>query len=137
MRHTRLWVVAIIIAGIILTGFVLSVPHTRDSTLERASSIATPSVPVVAMRDVFKKGVHTITGSLSAPNACTAVSAKATLIGDASSTENILVAISMPKDSGICLQKETVVKFSTTIAAPAKLPIVTSVNGVLATTTAL
>jgi hypothetical protein len=136
MSHTRLLVVATIIAGIILAGFVLSVPHTRDSILDRTSSTATTSIPVVAIRDVFKKGVHTITGSLSAPNACTTVSAEATLVGDASSTQNILVAISMPKDVGICLQKETVMKFSTTIAAPAKLPIVTSVNGVLATTTA-
>ena len=136
MSHTRLLVVATIIAVIILAGFALSVPHTRDGILERTSSTATLIVPVVAIRDVFKKGVHTITGSLSAPNACTAVSAEATLVGDASSTQNILVAISMPKDVGICLQKETAVNFSTTITAPAKLPIVTSVNGVLATTTA-
>jgi len=83
------------------------------------------------------KGVHTITGSLVAQNACTTVLAEATLVGDASSTQNILVAISMPKDSGICLQKETTLKFSTTITAPARLPIVLQVNEVLATTTAL
>lgn len=137
MSHTRLWVVATIIASIILAGFVLSVPHTRDGILERTPSVATKSIPSVAVRDVFKKGVHTITGSLVAPNACSEVSAEATLVGDASSTETILVAISMPKDSGICLQKETTMKFSTTITAPARLPIVIRVNDVLATTTAL
>lgn len=137
MSHKRLLVVATIIAGIIIVGFVLSVPHTRDIPAELSSEVVTPSVPAVSVRDSFKKGTHTITGSIEAPDACTTVSAQAVLVGDASSTESILVDISMSEDSGVCLERTTLLRFSTTIAAPAQLPITATVNGAQATTTVL
>lgn len=137
MSHKRLFIVATIIAGIILVGFVLSVPHTRDVPVELLSENVTPSVPSVTIRDSFKKGVHTITGSIEVPDACTTVSAQAMRAGDASSTESILVDIAMSEDSGICLERATVVRFETTIAAPAQLPIAATVNGAPATTTVL
>ena len=136
MNHTRLWVVASILAFIIFAGFLLSAPHTRD-IVEVSAPHATTSVPTVALHDSFKKGVHTITGAVSAPDACTAVTAQATPVGTASSTDSILVVVSMPLDSGICLKRSTSIHFSTTIAAPAGLPITATVNSAAATTTAL
>lgn len=134
MNHTRFWFAAAIIAVVIIVGFVLSVPHTRDVPETSLLSV-TPVIPSVVVRDVFKKGVHTITGSIEAPNACTTISVEASVQGNASTTENILVAISMPEDAGVCLQLPTNRDFKTTLSAPADLPIIVTVNGAPATTT--
>jgi hypothetical protein len=132
MIQTRLWIVATIIAGIILVGFVLSVPHTRDILQEKAESPA-PIVPVVSIHDVYRKGTHTLSGSVMAPNACTSINAAASVTGDASSTQSILLALTMPQDTGVCLQVPTPLTFSTTVAAPPNIPLTASVNGTTAT----
>lgn len=137
MSHKRLFVVATIIACIIIASFVLSVPHTRDIPAEQSALSTVPVVPAVTLRDVYKKGVHTITGSVEAPDACTLVSAQASLIGDASSTQSILVEVSLSEDSGVCLERTTTMRFGATLAAPAGLPITATVNGAQATTTIL
>jgi hypothetical protein len=137
MTHTRLWLVATIIAGIILVGFVLTVPHTRDIGELSAPSNATTTVPNVAIRDTYRKGVHTITGTVEAPNLCTSLSAIATFLNASSSSESILVALTLPEDTGVCLQQVVHLSFSTTAAAPANVPITATVNGVTATVTAL
>ena len=140
MNYRRLWVAAAIIAFIIIAGFVFSVPHTRDAARVPVSE-SVSVVPLVTLHDAFKKGVHTITGSLLAPNAGTTVTARAALQGDASSTESlpaqagIRVALSMPSDAGVCLELPTRVNFSATIAAPARLPLTATVNGFAASTT--
>ena len=135
MRHSRLWVAAAIIAFVVLAGFILSVPHTRDINTAPSQDVAA-SVPVVALHDSFKKGLHTITGSIQAPDACATVAAQASPSGDASSTTGILLELSLPEDSGVCLQVPTRVTFTATVSAPANLPITATVNGVAATTTA-
>ena len=112
-------------------------PHTRDVASTAESLSEAQSVPTVELRDVFKKGMHTISGSLIAPDACSSASAEAVLQGNASSTEGILVEISLPETSGICLQLPTRVTFQSTLAAPADLPITATVNGIAATTTGL
>jgi len=132
----RLWVAATIIACVVAIGFFLSAPRTSDRAENTVPSVALESIPEVAMRDVYKKGTHTITGSLLAPNVCTVASAVATLQGAATSTESILVEVSMPVDEGVCLQVPTRVVFQTTIAAPDDLPLVVTVNGSPATTSA-
>lgn len=137
MSHRRLWVAATIIALFLIIGFVFSVPHTRDIAETLPKGNAAQSVPSVQLRDSFKKGVHTITGSLVAPNACSTVSAQATFLSEASSTSSILVELSLPEDSGICLQVPTKTTFTATVAAPAHLPITATVNGASATTTVL
>ncbi|MFA6519398.1 MAG: hypothetical protein WCT41_01070 [Candidatus Paceibacterota bacterium] len=135
MNHKRLWIAAAIIAVAIFIGFVLSVPHTRDVGDSKFSQNAAPSVPSVSLRDSFKKGVHTITGSVEAPNACASASAKASLAGEGSESA-ILVALTLKDDGGVCLQVPTRVTFSVTISAPVDLAIIATVNGESATTTA-
>ena len=136
MIHTRLWLSAAIIALVIVVSFVLSVPHTRRDPPRAPSLSATASSsPIVTLRDSYRKGVHTITGSIEAPNACTTVTALATLASGGSSPEHIQVALSMPKDIGVCLALPTRITFSTTLAAPADLPLTVTVNGAQATTT--
>ncbi len=137
MNHTRLWVVAAIIALIVIAGFALSVPHTRDVAVTVSKQATPASIPVVTLQDAFKKNLHTITGSIEAPDACIIVTADATVTGAASSTQKILVAVSMPSDTGgVCLQLPTLMNFKTTVSAPAGLPLIATVNGVLASTTA-
>ena len=141
MSHKRLLISSAIIAFVILISFALSVPHTRDVAQKLSSTSETTSIPVVTLRDAFKKGLHTISGSLQVPNACTAVSASTTLVGNASSTESlpaqagILIEISVQSDSENCLQLPTQTNFQTTISAPANLPFTVTVNGSSATTT--
>ena len=135
MRYSRLWVAASIIAIFIVTGFVLSVPHTRDVDKVLPPPSVAPSVPAISLHDSYKKGQHTITGMIEARNACTAVTAEAALLGEASSTTGILVKLSLQEDSGICLQEPTQMNFTTTVSAPAHVPITATINGVTATTT--
>ncbi len=135
MNHTRLWIAAAIIALIVVLGFVLSVPHTRDVPQEQKAALATVSVPAVTLHDVYKKGVHTITGSVLASDACSSVTADAVLEGEASTTESILVRVTLADQPGICLEVPTKETFQTTMVAPANLPIGATVNGQEASTT--
>lgn len=137
MSHTRLWAAAAIIALAIGIGFLFSVPHTSDVALSEEPEAAGPTAPPVALRDVFKKGVHTITGSVEAPDACTTASAQAFLEGDTSETARIVVAVSLEGGEGVCLELPTRASFSATLAAPIGVPLSATVNGVAATTTAL
>lgn len=136
MSQKRLWVAATIIALVVLVGFVLSVPRTGDTPNALTAPVIQAEIPAVVIRDIYKKGVHTISGSLMAPDACSAISATATLEGSASSTQEILVAVALETGGGVCLQLPTRMTFETTVAAPAQLPLVVTVGGERATTTA-
>ncbi len=137
MNSRRLGIVAAIIAALILLSFFLSVPHTKDVTEKMANESEVSSMPLVAIRDTYRKGVHTITGSIEAPTPCVSVSAEATTVGTESATDGVLLALSMPEDTGVCLQRATKLTFSTTVSAPEDIPITVTVNGVTASTTAL
>lgn len=130
----RLWAAAGIIAIVVGVGFFISVPRTQDVGLN-APVAETSVIPAVTVRDSYKKGVHTITGSLEAPNACTKISAESALTGDASTTQVIVVDIGIERSTGICLQLPRRMTFETKITAGASLPITVMVDGVLATTT--
>ncbi len=134
MTSTRLWLSALIVALVVLVAFMLSVPHASDVGIKpTAPTVASTSA--VTVHDAYRKGIHTISGSVEAPNACALVSATADLTGNASSTQGILVAITLQTDSGICLQLPTSIDFQATLTAPAKLPITVTVNGSPASTT--
>ena len=135
MNHMRLWTAATIIAVFIFVGFVLSVPRASDGPIVPLPEEVEAPTPSVTVHDVFKKGIHTITASLLAPNACATVTASSTLQSTASSTESMLIAIELAIDTGVCLQMPTLIKVSTTVTAPSNIPITASVNGVMASTT--
>ncbi len=136
-RHFK--IVTALIGCIILASFLVSVLHTRDNA-EKAKPVAvvlSMPIPSVALRDTYKKGTHAITGSIVVPDACTTPTVIASLQGATSTTESILIAVSFPLDTDICLETQTAVSFKTTLVAPAGLPITATVNGTLATTTSL
>lgn len=121
-NHTRLWVAAVIIGVIIIGGFALSVPRAREVPSESGQAVA--GAPKIVVRDAFKKGIHTISGSVLAPDACTSVLAEASLVG-----EEILLALSMSEDVGICLEVPTSATFSTSLEAPAGASVRTTLSG--------
>ena len=133
-NRARFWVAATIIAAIVIIGFIASVPHTRDVPHEE-SPAPEPVAPAVTLRDSFKKGLHSFTGSVMAPDACSMVTASSSLEGDASTTELVVITLSIPADTGVCLQLPTELGFSTTIAAPSGTSVRVMVNGAEATTT--
>lgn len=134
MSHRRLWVAAAIIAAFVVVSFLFSVPRAGDVPLE--STLLTKevaSVPSVALHDAFRKGTHTITGTVEAPDACSSISAEALLVGGAT----IQVVITLVPDEGVCLELPTRMNFSAMIDAPEGLPLSATVNGAPAETTPL
>jgi hypothetical protein len=119
--HTRLAIGIGI--GILAFSFFFSAPRTRD-VIEETAPVVTPVAFTVSAQDVFKKGVHTITGSIEAPNACATVRAEAFYEG----AETIRLAITMTPYEGTCLQLPTRMRFSTSVSAPAKTPLIATVN---------
>ncbi len=134
MNHKRLYLAAAIIAGVLVLGFLLSVPRARDGEVPN-ETVESEVVPPVAIRDSYKKGTHTISGTVIAPNACATLGASAVTTGDPASA--IVVELTFTEGEGVCLEVPTPLKFSTTLKAPEGLPLSTTVNGVVATTTPL
>lgn len=132
MNQKRLWIAAAIIAVVIVIGFVVSVPHTTRDTMPSVAREKAPPVPVVAIRDVYKKGVHTLSGSFTAPNACATASTTASL-----AASSIMLEVALAGADGVCLELPTTLSFKATLAAPAGLPVVVTVNGREASTTPL
>jgi len=135
MSSLRLLGAAAIIAGVLVISFIILAPHTHDIQAPTPSPAAT-SVPAVTLHDSYTKGLHTITGTVEAPNACAIVTADAAL-SEQTSQQSILVRISLSEDSSVCLQLPTAMDFLTTLSAPAHLPIEAVVNDSAASTTVL
>lgn len=135
MNHTRLWIVSALIACIIVASFLVSILRAQRAEAPGGSlPLATEAVPAaVTVKDVFRKGTHTISGSVVVPDACTTPTTESSLGGEAPDSQSIILDLSYPEDVGVCLQVPTSVSFTTTIAAPAGLPIIVMVNGVIAT----
>ncbi len=135
MSSSRLLASAGIVAIVIIIGFALSIPHARDGTIPPSSSRApATTTPIVTLLDAYRRGVHTISGSVIAPDPCTLVTATATPMLSGTTTIGIALALTMPADQGICLELPSPITFSTHIAAPRGLPISVSVNGATAST---
>lgn len=132
--NARLALVAVIIAAVVIGGFFLSAPHAREVRVSAVRPAAPSTTPAVSIKDSYKKGVHTLTGSVTAPDACVTVSANATF-ATSSETQEIDLDLSMPATDGLCLTVATEAPFKTTVSAPAGIPVVVRVNGAPATTT--
>ena len=128
----RLWAAGGIIALIIVIGFVLSVPRARDGAQPVNTQTNGAVVSSVALHDTYKKGVHTITGYVLAPDACGEIGASASLVEG-----NIQVAVTLSQSEGVCLEVPTRLNFSTTITAPANAKLTATINGAQASTTDL
>lgn len=137
----RVGYAALIIAGAIFVGFVFSIPRTTEvETSQEAPPITqekfSTEIPVVSITDSYRRGVHTIKGSLVLPTPCTTLSAEARADTNASTTESITILLTAPTDSGVCLRLPERRAFSVSVEAPEGIPILVFVNEVAASTTA-
>src|SRR4051812_11791323 len=130
MHSMRLWSAAGVIAAVLIVGFLLSVPRLSDNGLKHTAATQA-ALPTVYFHDVFKKGTHTITVRVSAPNSCTIISG----VASAEDASIIVIALSMPIDTGICLELPATTTLSFTVAASADALLDATINGSTATTT--
>lgn len=138
MSHRRLWISAAIITAIVVSGFILFVPHAKDVAQAPTATNTAPTIPPITIKDVFKKGVHTISGAIETPNACSTVTAMASTTLDTAGITRIQLHLTItPDEDDVCLQLPAIKNFSTTITAPAGAAITATVNGTAATTTIL
>jgi hypothetical protein len=136
MHNMRLWSAAVIIAAILIVGFVLSVPQVRDLGSKPTAETAS-STPIVYVHDSYKKGTYTITAEIPLPDACTSVAGQVSVTpASASNTPDAIeLAFDMPPDTGICLQEPATTTLSFTASASANAVITASINGNNASTT--
>lgn len=128
MSHKRLYIAAAIVAVLVLISFLVSVPRAEDGEVEALGGDVQAVAPEVQLTSAYAKGVYTISGTVLAPDVCAAASAEARPVGDPAT--GIEVAITLSESEDVCLEVPTKQRFSTTITAPAELPIVATVNGV-------
>jgi hypothetical protein len=130
----RLALTVFLAVMIVIASFAFFTPHANKNVeLAPVAEKLTITLPNVRYSDTYKKGIHTINGSVSAPTPCTELSAS---LGVASGTpELISVTLLMPRDTGICLQRSTTLPFTVSTPASAKADIEILVNGMLATST--
>lgn len=133
----RIYLIAGVIAAVLIAGFALSVPHLHDAALPPASTAAASATPVVYLHDAYKKGTHMISGKVLAADPCVAVTASASVLPGASSSTpaTILVGLDMPPDTGICLAEPATTTFSVTASAGRDAALAASINGTDASTT--
>ena len=127
MMYSRSRLAIGVLIGILAFSFFFSVPRTRD-VIEQSLPVVAPEAPSVSVQDTFKKGSHTITGSVEAPNACATIHAEALYENAETPDARIHIVITMTPYEGTCLQLPTRMRFSVTVSAPAKLPIIATVN---------
>jgi hypothetical protein len=125
---------SVFLASIILVaGFVFSIPHANKDN-EIGPSVETKSLsilPTIFIHDTYKKGIHSITGSLAIPTPCMKATTEALVLPHEGSTtpQIIHIEISIPEDAGPCLQLAATSTFSASLSADANVVIEASVNG--------
>ena len=137
MKSMHLWTASGIMILVIIVLSALSVPHVREVPAAVSNSVPALTPPTVTLHDAYRKGVHTFAGTITAPDACASITAEASLSGDPTTSQGIILALTMLDDSGVCLQIPTRINFQTTFTAPANLPLTITVNGKAASTTEL
>lgn len=139
MHTMRVWSPAVIIAAVLIIGFVLSVPRVRDLGGKSPVDTSTPYSPVVYVHDVYtsKKGTHAITAKISLPDACTTISGEASAApgASASSTDVITLALDMPDTSGVCLEEPATTTLTFNVSAGKGAVVTATINGTNASTT--
>ncbi len=130
---------SVFVATILLIGlYALYIPHANlnNETAPLAEITPVPAPPVF-LKDAYRKGEHTISGSLLAPTACTTLTATANVSPSAASStpETITITLLMPPDTGVCLQQLTKMSFTVSATAAADALFHVLVNGQVASTT--
>lgn len=97
--------ILIIGALLILGGLVFFLPTAQAPEPQSVTSTSTPtSLPTPpTFTHTFKKGTHTLIGTLTLPTPCYQV-AESVEIDDTATPEQVTVAITTSTDDGLCVQ---------------------------------
>ncbi|HQU07837.1 MAG: hypothetical protein B7X04_01135 [Parcubacteria group bacterium 21-54-25] len=134
MRRTIL--IGLILVIVIGVGMGISSKHLSDGvrTPISAATSTPPVVTLVSLTDTYRRGTHTISGAVTVPTPCYAPVAQTTLVPSTTPPE-IRLDLSVPIDTGICLQLPATTTFSVAQSAARDAVIAAYVNGVFATST--
>lgn len=127
---------AVVIAVTLFFGFFLLFGASKDVPAQRSSMAGSASdITLLSVSDSYHKGMHTITGTLMLPTACTPFAATTSPEGNGG-TNGIRVDIASEVDDGVCLALPATTTFTATAAGAASSTVSVYLNGALATTTA-
>lgn len=129
MSTRRLRILALIILGALIAGFVILVPRGKVQSPTADAASTTSGIPEVTLVDSFKKGTHTISGSIVVYNACVAVATEALVIEDGANPSGIQISITRAPSEGICLELPTRIPFEKKVKAPRGLALTALVDG--------
>ncbi len=125
-------VVSIFICIVVITaGIFFFATYEGAQVKEKVPTQAT-TTPAVTLKDSFKKGIHTITGTVTVPTPCTEIDANAA-VDSAQNPPVIQVNITTTASEGICLLRAENEAFTLKVTAPESATVVTSVDGILVT----
>ena len=132
----RAFFIGIILAAFVVVGISVSSKHLPDGSLTSATTATTsaPTITLAAFSDSYHRGVHTLSGALITPTPCYAVSPHTELVP--STTPSLIeLNLSVPTDTGRCLELSATTTFRITQRAPRRAVVSVFVNGALATST--
>jgi hypothetical protein len=129
MNRTWIGIGGVLLVLIIV--FAFFVLRTSEGTMP-AKATAPETIQIERIKDVYKKGVHTISGVALVPTACTKIDTVAT-----TTAAGIVVNIASVSDTGMCLELPSEIPFSVTATAPQTATTNVYLNSKLATSTSL
>ena len=128
-HHRRIGI--IVFAVILIAGITFFAVRTgREEAPKFDTKTETPT-PVVTLKDSYKKGVHTYTGTYTVATPCHTISATATVA--VGTPDVVTIAITAPADEGMCVQVIATKTFTVTATAGKDAKVEVQVNGVPAT----
>ncbi len=131
----------IFIVGLVIVAFVvLSIVSFSPRLPDGKRSVVTVEAPIVApiriisLSDSYRRGKHTIRGSVSIPTTCYTVDSKSLLV-PSTTPQVIRVDLFIPKDNGRCLDLPSTDSFKIIEKASKNSIIKVYINNTFATST--
>ncbi len=131
MTTRRVAGATIIILLVLILGFTLSVPRIQDvaeesETLRTEESV---TVPTLTLERSYRRGTHTLTGTLLVDTYCTMVTTEAVVTPEDVSPSVITLKLATEEVAGVCLMLAEERSFSVSIEAPEDSMVEVFVNG--------
>ncbi|VAW32632.1 hypothetical protein MNBD_CPR01-290 [hydrothermal vent metagenome] len=117
---------------------IYSSPHISNSTRKgHKEATTTPAISVlVSLKDIYHRGIHTITGAVVTPTPCYTVDAETKMV-PSTTPPVIRLDLSIPPDTGRCLQLSATTTFSVKQKAKKDARLSTYINGVQVATSTI
>ncbi len=134
MKH--IFIVGLIIVAFVVLSIVSFSPRLPDGkrSVVTVETPVTSPIKIVSLKDSYRRGKHTIKGSVSIPTVCYTVDFKSLLV-PSTTPQVIRVDLLIPKDSGRCLELSSTGSFKIIKKAPKNSIIKVYINNTFATST--